>query len=929
MLGDAGSIPSTSSKSAVGATATNAAPAPDSSSPKNKPRAGAKAGSRGARAKEIQAPVQAKRTSTPPPKKSASPLASNPKKDLSGEFAKAAGDPSPALLDTLEETQLEETLGNQQPEKPAKCHDFSQMPSATHASPAPNNAPENDERPDSNPRAKTQDLSAKPKESQGNGSQEATKLSPVASTPGVPKHDEAPHTKPENVDEAKSAEPKESRGNGQEATKLSPVPPGPKQNNAPAKHPDAVTGEARQPRHVDTQDTINLFRGDSVVSDFQDALASGKLTDPVLDMAHTLQAQGALEMHIPEQGTCLDMQKSPGKLWVYRNGDEAADSGRAFEVLKWTRMVAAKCNGAFEAQDSAHGALARALHDSCLCMLSLQSEYEEAKAQFSRYSGIILSVGATKKQKEKDKNHTPEVLTSKFEQIDNWVTQKLDEKDLCRQEVCKKLDEHIATFSEVLVKLLENTESEYKSTTTSSLPEDDEAALCMELDNQLNMHMHEVAAPAASEVASTRALASPVPGSERRPAPATTSWQQQGMRAAMQRMDTSELAAMPLKIQPEIKEGPKIEPVMQEAAPTQVALVPPAPPLQKMKAEPEFASEEDRQEWEEKQAKRLKHNARVRFDSPDCPQIVLDKLQEWLAAGEDWANTQLVIEATRVNEEKFKAKEKMRSYKSLCDEYGKKTADSIRTKKYAKEKAWELFRVFDTIEFEFNENNTTSAAFHSEGSISSQAAGPILMPNNAGATAGGGADLLKSFGKSQSAESLTNPPGTTNQNPRKTGKVNEYSFAKKVNAKIQAMAGKLTDIIVWSTKLSESSQKAKDNYQEELDSHKNVFGRIKGELEGLYSIHNNTKDVDMPETTKGEIQGLLDRADAATTTFTGAMKPLKLTLEPFRHIELCKFMSMYVHVYSNCTCLALRSQSDTCTCGLCVCVCACVCVFVP
>ena len=32
--------------------------------------------------------------------------------------------------------------------------------------------------------------------------------------------------------------------------------------------------------------------------------------------------------------------------------------------------------------------------------------------------------------------------------------------------------------------------------------------------------------------------------------------------------------------------------------------------------------------------------------------------QQWLQAGENWANTQLVIEATRVNEEKFKAKEK-------------------------------------------------------------------------------------------------------------------------------------------------------------------------------------------------------------------------------------------------------------------------------
>ena len=60
--------------------------------------------------------------------------------------------------------------------------------------------------------------------------------------------------------------------------------------------------------------------------------------------------------------------------------------------------------------------------------------------------------------------------------------------------------------------------------------------------------------------------------------------------------------------------------------------------------------------------------------------------QQWLDAGEDWAATQLVIEATRVNEEKLKAKEIMKSYKSLCDKFGKKTADSIRQKKYDKEK---------------------------------------------------------------------------------------------------------------------------------------------------------------------------------------------------------------------------------------------------
>ena len=69
------------------------------------------------------------------------------------------------------------------------------------------------------------------------------------------------------------------------------------------------------------------------------------------------------------------------------------------------------------------------------------------------------------------------------------------------------------------------------------------------------------------------------------------------------------------KIQPETKEPPKIQPETKEAAPAPATNVPPsAPPLnQVMKAEPGCTSEEER-EREAKKARRLKHNARVRFD---------------------------------------------------------------------------------------------------------------------------------------------------------------------------------------------------------------------------------------------------------------------------------------------------------------------------
>ena len=204
------------------------------------------------------------------------------------------------------------------------------------------------------------------------------------------------------------------------------------------------------------------------------------------------------------------------------------------------------------------------------------------------------------------------------------------------------------------------------------------------------------------------------------------------------------------------------------------------------------------------------------------------------------------------------------------------------------------------------------------------------MPNNAAMS---GQDVLGMLGagRSNSAESLTG--GEKNPNKAERGKVSKVapnSVARKLNSKIQALAAKQTEIIVWATKLAESTlpldkktckflhvpnklcrnisrrtrvyeypilthlrtEKAKANHQEELDKHKNAFTRIKGELEGLYSIHNNTKDADMSESVRNEINGLIERSDSLVTTFSGAMKPLKMILEPLRQIEPCTCMYM-------------------------------------
>ena len=131
-----------------------------------------------------------------------------------------------------------------------------------------------------------------------------------------------------------------------------------------------------RPRQIDTQDTVPLGRGASLVSDFRNAeVIKMASRDPVLDLVSQLQARGDLEMAVPDD-VCLDMEKSPGKLseWVYRNGEMSVED-RAFEALKWTRIVAQYHEAKFELQDGVHGAMARSLHETSLALLGYEKSF--------------------------------------------------------------------------------------------------------------------------------------------------------------------------------------------------------------------------------------------------------------------------------------------------------------------------------------------------------------------------------------------------------------------------------------------------------------------------------------------------------------------------------------------------------------------------
>lgn len=267
-----------------------------------------------------------------------------------------------------------------------------------------------------------------------------------------------------------------------------------------------------KPVHVDSQTTIPMHRGDSLISEYQAVEKNMIAKDPVLDLAHTLQERGDLqlpELLVPED-TCLELMRSPGRLcpWVHRSHTDQIEV-KMWEVLKWVRVVACRSPNDFENEDPIHGPSARRLHEICLVMLEKEKTYQDAKGKYDKYENIIMALGDRRRHQEKAKELGDATLKLRLVQIDRWEVQKLQEKEIDHVAAANQLQNEIRTFSEHLLLLLSAVENEYQATNACSQNElneydFDEAALCEELDGlmtaeaePLSSELHEAAANAA------------------------------------------------------------------------------------------------------------------------------------------------------------------------------------------------------------------------------------------------------------------------------------------------------------------------------------------------------------------------------------------------------------------------------------------------
>ena len=266
-----------------------------------------------------------------------------------------------------------------------------------------------------------------------------------------------------------------------------------------------------------------MNRGNSLVTDFLKMQDRTIVKDPVLDLAHTLQVRGDLnlpELEVPDEpDTCLDMGRSPGRLcqWVNRFGADVPVEHKAWQVLKWVRLVAGSRNECFEEADSVHGPNARKFHKSCVNMLYIEEQLQDAKQKYDQYARVIVQVGDKKRHQERSKGMPENTLRARLDQVDRWEVAKLQEKEIATTKLAEELRAEIGTFSESLLLLMASVENELTATSTSSnndiMSEGlDEAALCRELDDNLLIFegLPDPRAPAGGPMELEEATASPV-----------------------------------------------------------------------------------------------------------------------------------------------------------------------------------------------------------------------------------------------------------------------------------------------------------------------------------------------------------------------------------------------------------------------------------
>ncbi|CAE7804138.1 FAM120B [Symbiodinium sp. CCMP2592] len=748
------------------------------------------------------------------------------------ESQQAAGHPAKSPSPMLEPPKSAKSIKKAQADNPKKSEPMSHKPEKSQQYPMAHNPEKQQQYPMvHNPEKSQQDpVAHNPEKSQD----------PMAHNPGKSQQDPVSHNPEKSQQDPVAHNPEKSQD------------PKSEKSQATVSATTMSNAKFNRPRHLDSQTTVGL--GDKTSPNKADSICAEMLQQGLPEPADE-----------PPTQTLMD--------YIFRDGSEGvrnmSEVSRAAEIVRWTRAIGQ--TGNFD-MDKEHGYMAKVLYEYANDMKAQQAIVQKTVKEFEKYTDVIVGLGDKKRADVAKSANDVKLLGPQLDQINRWVEEKLRQKQdtVASAEAQAMLQE--SYFATALESIMDAVQLECEDRLQQ--PAVDES-VTMDLEAQLQAMMLD--AQGADEAAG-RASPPPEP-------------------------------LLAVKDEPCAK-AVELEPATEPEQSLEVGL------------DAEAAA---------KEAKRLQHNARVTFDrrikSGDCPPLLLEKIQsfqdrlklmqslfhDWHQNGGDWLRTTLYQEVERKTSEKSKGKQKMVSFKALKEKFGKRNAERIRDNKKQLEQSrdgnreprphwfkhpdagddWEMFRCFDSLEFELKDVSSSSTGYTSRVNVGSEACSQLAptmmdMANHPGAKRqdfglGNPALMIQN---SNSRESL---PG--NDNGAKlpgTKKVNAYALTKKLNSKIQATASKLTEIFVWTRKISECSietlsDKTKEGFNDQLSATKADFETVKMKMEALYSSCHTVADKDLSTEVQSNIEELLQSADKLANDLTGDLARAR-TSPMFNHL---------------------------------------------
>ncbi|CAE7491431.1 unnamed protein product [Symbiodinium necroappetens] len=540
-----------------------------------------------------------------------------------------------------------------------------------------------------------------------------------------------------------------------------------------------------------------------------------------------------LHRGLPEPDDPADPNLLPLLSYVFgKTGELACKRGeldRASLVLKWTKTIAMN-NISFEQADPKYGVMARALHLAAIDFKKAEGTLNNTFKDFEKYVKIITDLAEKKRGQveEMDENKLPRLL----QKINDWAEEKIKQKkDMVTQDE-NRLQQSQTSFADALVDLLDAVEEAHYS----RLGVEDESTVTGDLEAQLQALMLE-AQGADSGAGSGTSL----PGPKKSETLLAVKEEATGTAATEVPAEDLPATSTPARSEAKMSPGP-------EAA-------------NKIVLSEDAAA---------KEAKRLQHNARVTFDrrlkSGDCPDAILEKVKtfqnqpnrlkllqglfhDWFSHGMDFLKTSVYQEAQRRVTDEAKGKSVMQSFKYLKEKFGRRNAERIRDRK----KDLEAKR--DSIAA-----NSSTTGFKANAQLDSDATSAL-------------APMLSGM--------VHQPLANRGGEKQPVKKTNPHALTKKLNTKIQAVASRLTEIIVWDSKVHESEpQKTKDGFVEQLELKKTEMEKLKSSMEQLYSSLCSIEDKDLSGEQQKAVNDSMQAADALGNSLTGTVKPMKVSLEP-------------------------------------------------